>query len=115
MAEVSPDTGQAPRDVVAALSRRSTRLRMLAEEVIEDRVTNRHIQGMMHAMSTRQRKISPVSVREATGASVGVVSRTPYRFLAFSALMATLSDYPSWYHPSEMPDFQSLRRVEYAA
>jgi hypothetical protein len=54
MAEVSPDTGQAQRDVVPSPSRASIRLRMPARKVLEDRATTRQMQEMMHAMDTSQ-------------------------------------------------------------
>ena len=54
MAEISPETGQAQRDIVAGPPRSSTRLRMPARKVLEDRATSRQIQEMMHAMDTSQ-------------------------------------------------------------
>ena len=54
MAEVSPDTGEAQRNVVASPSRSSARLRMPARKVLEDRATSRQLQEMMHAVDTSQ-------------------------------------------------------------
>jgi hypothetical protein len=57
MADVSPDTGQGQRNVGASPSRSSIRSRMPARKVLENRVTSRQLQGIMHAMDTSQTNI----------------------------------------------------------
>ena len=54
MAEASPDSNQAQRDVGTKPARASVRLRMLARKVLEDRATHRQIQEMMHDKDTSQ-------------------------------------------------------------
>jgi hypothetical protein len=54
MAETSPDTGQAGRDVVASPPRQSGRLRLPARKVLEDRAATRQLQEMMHTMNMSQ-------------------------------------------------------------
>ena len=51
MAETSPDTGQARRDVVASPPRQSGRVRLPARKVLEDRAATRQLQEMMHTMN----------------------------------------------------------------
>jgi hypothetical protein len=54
MAEASPDTGQARRDVGANPPRQSARLRLPARKVLEDRAATRQLQEMMHTMNMNQ-------------------------------------------------------------
>ena len=52
MSEITADTGQAQRDVAGGLARRSGRSKMPARKLLEERVTNRQLQQMMHTMDT---------------------------------------------------------------
>ena len=54
MSEISPDTGQAQRDIAAGSARCSGRERMPARKVLEERAANRQLQKRMHAIEARQ-------------------------------------------------------------
>lgn len=54
MEDVSPDTGEAQRNVVASPPRTGVRMRVPARKVLEDRATGRQLQEMMHAIDTSQ-------------------------------------------------------------